>query len=282
MPMTESTGLFEQAVAAARQKDLASARMLLKQLLKQEPDNLNAWLLGAHVVETREDQIRCYERVLRIDPNYAYARQKLSELKEDRLFLDATPGPASTGMTVSRLESIQPQVENSLQTPSINPSTPTPKKPNEITIALAGVLISVCCLAVIVIAFFSSGALSLAAQPTPSAPQLFNVLYQNAKASNTENMEGYMATIHPASPMYLTTQVALGLVFSEFDLSVQFYDLKVISLTKDEAKIHFSLLTRKINGGAFRDNVVIGTMTLKPDNGVWKIYGQDVENVEYK
>ena len=79
--MADDQNLFDQAVAAARQKDFAAARTLLKQLLKQDPTNLNAWLLGAHVVESRSDAIRCYERALQIDPNNTFAKQKLAELQ---------------------------------------------------------------------------------------------------------------------------------------------------------------------------------------------------------
>ena len=79
--MTDNQNLFDQAVAAAKQKDFATARTLLKQLLKQEPNNVDAWLLGAYVVESRPDAIRCYERALQIDPDNAYAKQKLAELQ---------------------------------------------------------------------------------------------------------------------------------------------------------------------------------------------------------
>ncbi len=46
----EGENLFNQALTAARQGDLATARTVLKQLLKQEPKNIYAWLLGSQVV----------------------------------------------------------------------------------------------------------------------------------------------------------------------------------------------------------------------------------------
>jgi hypothetical protein len=108
------------------------------------------------------------------------------------------------------------------------------------------------------------------------------VLYANARAANKEDVTAYMATIHPSSPMYFPTQLAMGPMFEQFDLSFQFYSLSVLSLTPDEASIRFSLRTDKIRGPEFQNNIVTGTMVLKPDNGVWKIFSQDVDDVDYK
>jgi thioredoxin-like negative regulator of GroEL len=51
--MADNQNLFDQAVAAAKQKDFASARTLLKQLLKQDPTNLNAAVMSARCRSTR-------------------------------------------------------------------------------------------------------------------------------------------------------------------------------------------------------------------------------------
>jgi hypothetical protein len=41
------------------------------------------------------------------------------------------------------------------------------------------------------------------------------------------------------------------------------------------------LATKKIRDGVFRNHAVTGVMILKPDAGVWKIYNQEVEDVQY-
>lgn len=279
--MTESQNLFDQAVAAAKQKDFATARTLLKQLLKQEPNNVDAWLLGAYVVESRSDAIRCYERALQIDPDHAYAKQKLSELKS----LPPEPAPAvstGTSVAISRPKVSPPKAESR---PPAASAGPREKKPSSSTwmFVLAGVLIGALCLAVAGIGILSSGGLSNlgSAQPTPTNQQLFDVLHENARAGVTEDLDAYMATVHPGSPMYDQTEEVLKEMFVTYDLNFEFYDLTVTSLKPNEAKIHFSLLTRKRAGPDFRNNIVIGTMILRPDNGVWKIYNQEVEDVQY-
>jgi tetratricopeptide (TPR) repeat protein len=278
--MTEDKNLFDLAVAAAKQKDFATARTLLKQLLKQEPNNVDAWLLGAYVVESRPDAIRCYERALQIDPNNAYAKQKLAELQA------LLPEPATVKPPVQPAAPPPKAAQVKTDGPPPTVSTaPTEQKSKSITwvFVLAGVVIVALCLVIGGIGIVSSGGLTSlgSSQPTPTNQQLFDVLHKNAQAGVDENLDAYMETIHPNSPLYGKTEDVLKDMFVQYDLAFEFYDLTVTSLKSNEAKIHFSLLTRKRAGPDFRNNIVIGTMILRPDNGVWKIYNQTVEDVQY-
>lgn len=280
--MAEGQTLFDQALAAARQRDLASARMLLKQVLKEEPYNLDAWLLGARVVETRADAIRCYQRALQIDPNHAYAKQKLAELEAG-----ASPSPSTTNPSnkVAPFQPIplQPQ-QSATEIAQATMEANRVKTSRDVTIAVIGIVVSLCCLVGLGVLVVRNGGFSLSpvAQSTPTNQQLFNVLYANARAANKEDVTAYMATIHPSSSSYLPTQLLMGPLFEQFDLSYQYYNLSVISVNESEATIRFSLQTDKIRGPEFQNNIVTGTMVLKPDNGVWKIYSQDAEDIDYK
>jgi tetratricopeptide (TPR) repeat protein len=274
--MNDNPNLFGQAVAAAKQKDFATARTLLKQLFKQDPNNLDAWLLGAYVVESRADAIRCYEHALQIDPNHAYAKQKLAEL------LALPPETATVKPPLQPAASPKPAQAKTVSSPPAAPPEQKSKS-NTWVFVLAGVLIVACCLAVGGIGIISSGSLSSLgpSQPTPTNQQLFDVLHENARAGVNEDLNSYMATIHPNSPLYDQTEDVLKEMFSTYDLDFEFYDLTVTSLKANEAKIHFSLITRKRAGPDFRNNIVIGTMILRPDNGIWKIFNQTVEDVQY-
>jgi hypothetical protein len=144
-----------------------------------------------------------------------------------------------------------------------------------------GLVAVLCCLGLAGVAAFSPGSPFRAAEPTPTTDELFGVLYQNINAANAENIPAYMATIHPDSPLYKDTEKVLRDAFSQFDLQYRFYNLELTSLTTSRAKIKYSLSTQKIRGPAFRNNVVSGVITLRPDNGKWKIYDQTVEDVQY-
>ena len=233
--MDNNQSLMQQAVTAARQKDFASARTLLRQLLRQDPNDLNAWLLAAHVVETRSDAIGCYKQVLRLDPGHVYARQKLSQLqREPPAPIPAAPPkdrpvPVRDGRDTpaikplrARPETGSPQIVTPPQALPVRAQpetrqpqivTPPPMRPSRQMAPksdakaglqlLLGVLTTILCLAVVGIVFVSRGGQLLKpASPTPTSEQLFDVLYRNSRAANEENLAAYMATIHPKSPAY--------------------------------------------------------------------------------
>jgi len=291
--MTEDQTLFEQALAAARNKDFATARSLLMELLKQNPKHLDGWLLAAHVVDRRSDAIHCWQRVLELDPNHAYARRKLAELQGRPPAAAAASPPAPAEKPAAQEAAPQPASPPKPVTPQAVPPTAgaprTSKSPTvksntgKWMLGLAAGLIVVLCLVVLGVALTQGdGLFASSAQPTPNDQELFNVIYLNAQAANNENIPAYMATIHSKSPMYRSTERMLQDVFSQYDLSFWFYDLKVTKLTSKEARVHFSLSTTKIRGPAFRDNIVTGTMILRLEDGIWKIYNQEVESTQYQ
>jgi hypothetical protein len=73
----------------------------------------------------------------------------------------------------------------------------------------------------------------------------------------------------------------LQTVFGDYDLSYFVSYVEVIELSNREAVVSFVLTTRRIRGGPFSDNRVTGEWTLRPEDGVWKIYDQKVSDVEY-
>ncbi|HNT75254.1 MAG TPA: hypothetical protein PKH77_09565 [Anaerolineae bacterium] len=71
-------------IAIARQQiavgDLAGARRALVARLREDSEDLEAWLLLASVLLDPSQQAECYRRVLRLEPHHIQARALLSEL----------------------------------------------------------------------------------------------------------------------------------------------------------------------------------------------------------
>ncbi len=312
--MADAKSLYNQAVTAARQKDYTASCSLVKQSLKLDPNSLDAWLLAARVVDKKTDAIYCCKRILLLDPGNDYAKEKLAKLEGEQVAANPvaaaekppspTPNivedqekppfqglrpigsPQATGSAPLVSPFTQPVEPQPSAAEVSNQETPTPPQsaPKKGTnwVILGAILLGVCLLAVLGIAVFSPGTLSPGpAQPTPTSDELFQVLYANARAANGEDLATYMTQIHPKSPGRAQTEEGLRQVFANYDLDFRFSNLELQSLTDKEAKIHFVLTTKKISGGEFRDNSVTGVMILRLDEGVWKIYNQQVEDVKY-
>jgi hypothetical protein len=91
--MNETTkDLVQQGLTAARVGDIEDARRLLTQATQQMPNNANAWLGLAGVVESLEEKKRCFSHVLELDPTNDEARAGLS-LVEQKLSAQNSRSP---------------------------------------------------------------------------------------------------------------------------------------------------------------------------------------------
>lgn len=71
---------LNQAIATIKAGDKQTGGQLLIEILKTEPHNENAWLWMTQVV-SKKDEIKCLERVLKINPDNAIAKKGMARLK---------------------------------------------------------------------------------------------------------------------------------------------------------------------------------------------------------
>ncbi|MFP4441009.1 MAG: hypothetical protein ACLFVO_27555 [Chloroflexaceae bacterium] len=114
------------------------------------------------------------------------------------------------------------------------------------------------------------------------AGEMIAVIYRNIAAANAEDMDAYMATIHPESPFYNSTERTIYWMFQNYDLDYHLSAVDLESQSDQEVRIAFKLFTRKLRGPEFRNNEITGVFILQPYNGTWKIYDQNVLDIEYK
>jgi hypothetical protein len=275
---------LNRAVQAINAGNIAEARLILKHVIDLNPRNVRAWELMADIVTEPKHVALCLERVLKYDPQNQAARQKLAALRNQ-------PADRPAGTQVVKEVTPSEPSEAAVQTPAQRTAQkPRPKAAKkskgslgalEIFLIFA-VGISACC--VIGLLLMTSDSLNLSAPsaaPTQSATEITNVMYRNIYASNDEDIDLYMSTIHSESPGYNDTRAMLDTAFGDYDLSYYMTDVEVLKQTSRQAEVAFVLTTKKIRGPAFRDNRVTGTMILRVEDGVWKIYDQEVDNVEY-
>jgi hypothetical protein len=75
------TRKLQQAIKAARAGQKKEAQVLLTQILKDEPNDVHAWFLLSHVVESEQKQIAYLRKVLALEPGHEKAVQRLAQLE---------------------------------------------------------------------------------------------------------------------------------------------------------------------------------------------------------
>jgi hypothetical protein len=280
----ERKEVLNRAVVAAKEKDYVTARKILQGLLKQNSQDVDALLLFALVANKKEHAVQALKKILKIDPSHKIAREKLAQL-EPSTSIPATPKPQ-----------LAPPIAQSFSDPikeekisEVEEKTGTNKKRRRwVEPVLIGALLCACaCMSFAVLGEMSNkGILPQAATsvPTPTESQIFFVLYENIDAMNDRSLPRYMATIHPDSAVYNRTEEALKESFELFVLKSYIGELEIVRQTSTRVEVAFVLTTRKVRGPAFRENQVIGVMTLKKDKDdgdKWKIYSQTTDDVIY-
>jgi tetratricopeptide (TPR) repeat protein len=299
-----------QAKKSADDNDYAAAQKILKEVISQDPKNVDAWLTLAEVVQNPEVAEKCLQRVLQIDPGNQAAQQRLQKPAsppQDPDYHPGEPKPAPQSLD-ARLQSVaQPEMElaDPWEVPqqtappprpappeAVPPSPPKQKEPSKpkrsgrwVEISLIGVL---CVMAICVLGLFlflpknaSGGDGGTAAEAAQPEDDPVAVIFANIDASNAESVPHYMATIHSNSPSYQSTKEMTKEAFGLFDLSYRISGIKIKKQTSNEAVVAFTLTTQKIRGPNFRDNRITGDMILRKEDGKWKIYNQVVHDVKY-
>ena len=301
--MDKVSAKLNQAVGAIKKKEYARAREILKAVIKSDPNTVEAWLLYARVAPDKEQARQALEWALKLDPNSPLGLKMMEQLKESQEQasqarptqprstspeLTGEPTPSEAGVSddlQAQTDVPEPQVQdrNSNGAPRL-PEKRAGQARGGFSFTWIAILIIVCLLSVVAFMLLQDsidiGGL-LETAPTPTSDELFAIIRQNIQAANAEDIDAYMDTIHSGSPHYDQTENDLRLATSMYDLSYSTSNLSVDEISRNEAKVHFFLTTRKINGPAFRDNIIEGVFILRPDNGEWKIYKQETLEVTF-
>jgi hypothetical protein len=72
---------LQQAIVAARAGQRKEAQLLLAQLLQDNPEEVHAWFLLSHLVDSEQKQLAYLKKTVELDPNHAKATQQLAQLE---------------------------------------------------------------------------------------------------------------------------------------------------------------------------------------------------------
>ena len=76
--------LIQQAFEAGKAGDKESAKKLLSQVVKQDPQNARAWYLLSQVVDKDEQATYCLEKALEANPDNIRVAQRLQQIRTER------------------------------------------------------------------------------------------------------------------------------------------------------------------------------------------------------
>lgn len=113
----------------------------------------------------------------------------------------------------------------------------------------------------------------------PLDEELFEVVETNVAMLMEGDAPGYMATIHPDSPVYETTGETIEELF-DYSLEIELSELGVEEKSTDEAVVRYMQRTIETGDGGFENNETSGEHVLRKDGDDWKIYQSEVLAVE--
>lgn len=111
--------------------------------------------------------------------------------------------------------------------------------------------------------------------------ELKALVAENMVATQAENMQNMMATIHSQAPAYGVTMQQMQPIFQTYDLHYETLSFNYIGKDQDYAVARVKQRTRKVSGPDFKDNEIDMIQIYRQDQGKWKIWSQAILNVNF-
>jgi len=123
--MRDIDNLLKEGIAAVKAGQCTRARALLKEVLRQRPRDITAWLWLSGAVGTDDERRQCLERVLEIEPNNPHAKKGLQRLSPriapSQRVLTTVPATIKKPPTTSPIVSIESPLKAA---PPVTPAHP--------------------------------------------------------------------------------------------------------------------------------------------------------------
>jgi len=104
------------------------------------------------------------------------------------------------------------------------------------------------------------------------AAELIAVVKENIAATQAEDKERVLKTIHKDCPQRKSTIQGMEYIFKNYDMTYNLEKVEVLEITGDEAKVYYEQTTRAAKGQQFQPMRSKGIHILKKENGKWKIF----------
>ena len=102
--------------------------------------------------------------------------------------------------------------------------------------------------------------------------EIISVINENLAATQAEDKERVLKTIHKDSPQMRSTVQGMDYVFDHYDMVYNLEKAEVIEVNDQEAKVYYVQTTQARSGQGFQPMRAAGIHILKKEDGKWKIF----------
>ncbi len=110
------------------------------------------------------------------------------------------------------------------------------------------------------------------------------VINDNINALENRDVEAYMATIFQESlfdEVYWETEATIQDLFAKHELHYEIDEVEFLSIDSEEVVVRVTQTTTLVSGEVFNDNTTVNIHTFRKQDGAWKFYITEVEDVYY-
>ena len=109
-----------------------------------------------------------------------------------------------------------------------------------------------------------------------AAAEIKALVIENLRATQAEDIEAVLDTMHTQSPAYSNTERAIISVSETYDLKYQIQLFRYIERDDPYAIARFKFSTEKIAGPDFNDNILDTYHVFRKEEGKWKIWSMAI------
>lgn len=114
-----------------------------------------------------------------------------------------------------------------------------------------------------------------------AAEDIRQVVFENLRATQVEDMDAMLATLHSESPLYAQTEQMATVLFENYDISYELQVFRYIEQDGEYAIVRLEFSAEKVAGAEFNDNILDSIHVFRQENGDWKIWSMAILEIEY-
>ena len=108
------------------------------------------------------------------------------------------------------------------------------------------------------------------------AVEIKTLVIENLRATEAEDIEAVLDTMHTQSPAYSNTKKLLISISETYDLKYQMQLFRYVGQDDPYAIARFKFSTQKVAGPEFSDNILDTFHIFRKEDGKWKIWSMAI------